>query len=72
MFADALQGHNGGARCGSRKPRSSHHDLFGKGRSPKSNNVHVRNAILWGLPDLLQYYMGGGVCRDPQIVLRNI
>ena len=25
-----------------------------------------------GLPDLLQYYKGGGVSRDPQFVLRNI
>ena len=29
--------------------------------------------MLEGLPDLLQYYkLGGGVFRDPQIVLRNI
>ena len=25
-----------------------------------------------GLPDLLQYYKGGGVSRDPKFVLRNI
>ena len=25
-----------------------------------------------GLPDLLQYYNGGGVSRDPKFVLRNI
>ena len=34
--------------------------------------------VIWigavgGLPDLLQYNMcGGGVCRDPKFVLRNI
>ena len=37
--------------------------------------VHILRNIGWGegggLPDLLQYYMGE-VCRDPQIVLRNI
>ena len=33
-----------------------------------------KNAILRGLPDLLQYYITGGgcVCRNLQIVLRNI
>ena len=25
-----------------------------------------------GLPDLLQYYNGGGASRDPKFVLRNI
>ena len=25
-----------------------------------------------GLPNLLQYYNGGGVSRDPKFVLRNI
>ena len=32
-----------------------------------------KNAMLGGLPDLLEYYMWwGSVFRDPQIVLRNI
>ena len=26
----------------------------------------------WGLANLLQYYNGGGVSRDPKFVLRNI
>ena len=35
--------------------------------------IEIYYNITWGgLPDLLQYYNGGGVSQDPKFVLRNI
>ena len=34
--------------------------------------LRISSRIIFNFPDLLQYYMGDGVFRDPQILLRNI